>query len=83
MGSTSDQRPWSEEMHSHAFTPASSASPVGGNTFFGILDRESRQHYDREASVQSIVEHGSFGPDAFANLDGEIVVVDSHVGGAR
>ena len=32
--------------------------------------------YDREASVQAILEHGDFGLGTFANLDGEMVVVD-------
>jgi acetolactate decarboxylase len=32
--------------------------------------------YDREVSVQAILEHGDFGLGTFANLDGEMVVVD-------
>jgi acetolactate decarboxylase len=32
--------------------------------------------YDREVSVQAILEHGNFGLGTFANLDGEMVVVD-------
>jgi acetolactate decarboxylase len=35
--------------------------------------------YDREVSVQAILEHGDFGLGTFANLDGEMVVVDGHV----
>jgi acetolactate decarboxylase len=35
--------------------------------------------YDREVSVQTILEHGNFGLGTFANLDGEMVVVDGHV----
>ena len=35
--------------------------------------------YDREVSVQAILEHGNFGLGTFANLDGEMVVVDGHV----
>jgi acetolactate decarboxylase len=35
--------------------------------------------YDREVNVQSILEHGNFGLGTFANLDGEMVVVDGHV----
>jgi len=35
--------------------------------------------YDREVSVQTILEHGDFGLGTFANLDGEMVVVDGHV----
>jgi acetolactate decarboxylase len=32
--------------------------------------------YDREVSVQTILEHGDFGLGTFADLDGEMVVVD-------
>jgi acetolactate decarboxylase len=35
--------------------------------------------YDREVSVQGILEHGNFGLGTFANLDGEMVVVDGRV----
>jgi acetolactate decarboxylase len=35
--------------------------------------------YDREVSVRSILEHGDFGLGTFANLDGEMVVLDSRV----
>jgi acetolactate decarboxylase len=35
--------------------------------------------YDREVSVQAILERGNFGLGTFANLDGEMVVVDGHV----
>jgi acetolactate decarboxylase len=35
--------------------------------------------YDREVSVQAILEHGNFGLGTFANLDGEMAVVDGHV----
>jgi acetolactate decarboxylase len=35
--------------------------------------------YDREVSFQTVLEHGDFGLGRFANLDGEIVVVDGHV----
>jgi len=35
--------------------------------------------YDREVDVQAILEHGNFGLGTFANLDGEMVVVDGHV----
>ena len=35
--------------------------------------------YDREVSVKTILEHGNFGLGTFANLDGEMVVVDGHV----
>ena len=35
--------------------------------------------YERELSVQAILEHGNFGLGTFANLDGEMVVVDGHV----
>jgi acetolactate decarboxylase len=34
--------------------------------------------YDREVSVRSILEHGDFGLGTFANLDGEMVVLDGH-----
>jgi acetolactate decarboxylase len=32
--------------------------------------------YDREVSVQTLLEHGDFGLGTFADLDGEMVVVD-------
>ena len=32
--------------------------------------------YDREVSVQALLEHGDFGLGTFADLDGEMVVVD-------
>src|SRR6202453_5190217 len=32
--------------------------------------------YDREVCVKSILEHGDFGLGTFANLDGEMVVLD-------
>jgi acetolactate decarboxylase len=35
--------------------------------------------YDREVSVQSILEHGNFGLGTFANLDGEMVILDGRV----
>jgi acetolactate decarboxylase len=35
--------------------------------------------YDREVSVQTILVHGNFGLGTFANLDGEMVVVDGRV----
>jgi acetolactate decarboxylase len=35
--------------------------------------------YDREVSVQAILQHGNFGLGTFANLDGEMVVVDGRV----
>jgi acetolactate decarboxylase len=35
--------------------------------------------FDREVSVQTILDHGNFGLGTFANLDGEMVVVDGHV----
>jgi acetolactate decarboxylase len=35
--------------------------------------------YDREVNVKTILEHGDFGLGTFANLDGEMVVVDGHV----
>ena len=34
--------------------------------------------YDGEVNVQTILEHGDFGLGTFANLDGEMVVVDGH-----
>ena len=34
--------------------------------------------YDREVSVQTILDHGNFGLGTFANLDGEMVVIDGH-----
>jgi acetolactate decarboxylase len=34
--------------------------------------------YDREVSVQAVLEHGDLGLGTFANLDGEMVVVDGH-----
>lgn len=34
---------------------------------------------DSEVSVQTILRHGNFGLGTFANLDGEMVVVDGHV----
>ena len=34
--------------------------------------------YDREVSVQRVLEHGDFGLGTFANLDGEMIVVDGH-----
>ena len=34
--------------------------------------------YDREVSVQTILQHGNFGLGTFANLDGEMVVIDGH-----
>jgi acetolactate decarboxylase len=34
--------------------------------------------YDREVSVQAILEHGNFGLGTFANLDGEMAVIDGH-----
>jgi acetolactate decarboxylase len=34
--------------------------------------------YDREVSVKSILEHGDLGLGTFANLDGEMVVLDGH-----
>ena len=34
--------------------------------------------YDRDVSVQTILEHGDLGLGTFANLDGEMVVVDGH-----
>jgi acetolactate decarboxylase len=35
--------------------------------------------YDREVTVQAILEHGDFGLGTFANLDGEMVVLDGRV----
>jgi acetolactate decarboxylase len=35
--------------------------------------------YDREVDVQAVLEHGNFGLGTFANLDGEMVVVDGRV----
>jgi hypothetical protein len=35
--------------------------------------------YDREVSVQAILQHGNFGLGTFANLDGEMVVIDGRV----
>jgi acetolactate decarboxylase len=35
--------------------------------------------YDREVSVQTILEHGDLGLGTFANLDGEMVVIDGRV----
>ena len=35
--------------------------------------------YEREVSVKSILEHGDFGLVTFANLDGEMVVLDGRV----
>ncbi len=35
--------------------------------------------YDREVSIKSILEHGDFGLGTFANLDGEMVVLDGRV----
>src|ERR1700739_656002 len=35
--------------------------------------------YDREVSVRSILEHGDFGLGTFANLDGEMIVLDGQV----
>jgi acetolactate decarboxylase len=35
--------------------------------------------YNREVSVKSILEHGDFGLGTFANLDGEMVVLEGHV----
>src|SRR6516165_9409618 len=32
--------------------------------------------YDREVSVEAILKHGNFGLGTFANLDGEMVLVD-------
>jgi Alpha-acetolactate decarboxylase len=35
--------------------------------------------YDREVSVQAIPEHGNFGLGTFADLDGEMVILDGQV----
>jgi acetolactate decarboxylase len=35
--------------------------------------------FDREVSVQTVLEHGDFGLGTFANLDGEMVVLDGRV----
>jgi hypothetical protein len=35
--------------------------------------------YDREVSVQAILEHGNFGLGTFADLDGEMVIFDGRV----
>jgi len=35
--------------------------------------------YDREVSVEAILEHGDFGLGTFANLDGEMVVLDGRI----
>jgi acetolactate decarboxylase len=35
--------------------------------------------YDREVSAKSILEHGDFGLGTFANLDGEMVILDGRV----
>jgi len=35
--------------------------------------------YDREVSVQAILEHGNFGLGTFADLDGEMVILDGRV----
>src|ERR1700752_5428906 len=35
--------------------------------------------YDKEVSVKSILQHGDFGLGTFANLDGEMVVLDGKV----
>ncbi len=35
--------------------------------------------YDKEVSVKSILQHGDFGLGTFANLDGEMVVIDGRV----
>ncbi len=35
--------------------------------------------YDKEVSVESILQHGDFGLGTFANLDGEMVVLDGRV----
>jgi len=35
--------------------------------------------YDREVSVQTILEHGNFGLGTFAGLDGEMVILDGRV----
>jgi acetolactate decarboxylase len=35
--------------------------------------------YDREVNVQAILQHGNFGLGTFADLDGEMVILDGHV----
>src|ERR1700737_980154 len=35
--------------------------------------------YDREVNIKSILEHGDFGLGTFADLDGEMVVLDGRV----
>ena len=35
--------------------------------------------YDREVSVETILRHGDFGLGTFANLDGEMIVLDGRV----
>src|SRR4051812_46222298 len=35
--------------------------------------------YSRVVSVKTILDHGDFGLGTFANLDGEMVVLDGHV----
>jgi acetolactate decarboxylase len=35
--------------------------------------------YDRQVSVQAILEHGNFGLGTFADLDGEMVILDGRV----
>src|SRR5246127_5942426 len=35
--------------------------------------------YDKEVSVKSILQHGDFGLGTFANLDGEMIVLDGKV----
>ncbi|HXJ94288.1 MAG TPA: acetolactate decarboxylase [Terriglobia bacterium] len=35
--------------------------------------------YDREVRVRSILEHGDFGLGTFANLDGEMMVLEGQV----
>jgi acetolactate decarboxylase len=35
--------------------------------------------YDREVTVKSILQHGDFGLGTFADLDGEMVILDGHV----
>ena len=35
--------------------------------------------YDKEVSVKSILQHGDFGLGTFANLDGEMVILDGRV----
>jgi acetolactate decarboxylase len=34
--------------------------------------------YDKQVSVQTILEHGDFGLGTFAHLDGEMVILDGH-----